>query len=122
MSFDLGVWYSQVPLSDEEAAEIYVHLCGDWPYLGGEHHSVGSFYEELTKRWPEIDTVPDERIDDLEYCPWSCAISCSGMAVVTSCVWSMADKVESFIRELAKQHKLILFDPQSGKVHLPERP
>jgi hypothetical protein len=120
MSFDLGVWHSDVPLSDKEAAEIYVHLCQDWPYLKGESHSIVSFYDELTRRWPEIDTVPDEEIDNLEYCPWSCALSHSDIAVVTSCVWSMADEVEAFVRELAQRHRLVLFSPQSGSVYLPE--
>jgi hypothetical protein len=82
--------------------------------------SIVSFYDELTRRWPEIDTVPDEEIDNLEYCPWSCALSRSDIAVVTSCVWSMADEVEAFVRELAQRHRLVLFSPQSGSVYLPE--
>jgi len=64
MSFDLGVWHSEVPLTDKEAAEIYVHLCENWPYLEGDSLSVAAFYDDLTRRWPEIDTVPEEEIDN----------------------------------------------------------
>lgn len=105
---------------NKQAAETYVALCDQWPFLEGENAAIRAFYDELTTRWPELDTVPVAKIDDHDYCPWSCAISHSGMAVVTSCVWSMADKVASYIRELASEHKLIFFDPQTDRVYLPE--
>ena len=120
MSCDYGVWYSETRLTNKEAAKIYVALCEQWPFLEGEHPAVRDFYDELTRRWPEIDTVPDERIGDKDYCPWSCEISHSGIAVVTACVWSMADKVGAFIQELAIKHKLVFFDPQSERVLLPD--
>jgi hypothetical protein len=121
MSCDYGVWYSETPLTNEEAAKIYVSLCEQWPFLEGEYPMVRAFYDELTRHWPELDTVSEEKIDDKEYCPWSCAISHSGIAVVTACVWPMADKVGSFVKDLATKHQLVLFDPQSERVHLPER-
>jgi hypothetical protein len=120
MSFDLGVWKSEAPLTHEQAAGIYVNLCENWPYLEGESRSVGTFYDELTRRWPELDTVPEEQIDNMQYCPWSSALSRSGMAVVMSCVWSISDEVAAFVKELANKHGLVLFDPQSGSVVLPE--
>jgi hypothetical protein len=43
------------------------------------------------------------------------------MFVVMSCVWSMADEVAFAVRELAKKHGLVLFDPQSDRVSLPEQ-
>ena|SRR5208337_5302636 len=121
MSFDLGVWHSEVPLTNAQAAEIYVHLCQNWPYLKGESPSIAAFYDDLIRRWPEIDTVPEEEIDNMNYCPWSCALPHSGMAVVMACVWSMAEEVEAFVKDLAKKHGLVLFDPQSDTVSLPEQ-
>ena len=120
MSCDYGVWYSDKPLTGKEAATIYLALCEQWPFLEGEKPDVRAFYDELTKRWPELDTVPDEKIEDKDYCPWSCEISHSGMAVVAACVWSMADKVGSVVQDLAIKHKLVFFDPQSDRVHLPD--
>ncbi len=121
MSFDLGVWHSDAPLSDQEAGEIYVRLCEHWPFLGGESRFVAAFYDELTERWPEIDAVPDEEIDSVRHCPWSCALNRSGMAVVMSCVWPMAEEVAAFVANLAEKHGLVLFDPQTGTLLLPER-
>ena len=120
MSFDLGVWYSERPLTDKEAADIYLNLCQNWPFLEGDKPNVVAFYNELIQRWPEIDTVPEEKIDDTNYCPWSCALDHSGMAVVMPCVWPMADAVATFVRGLASTHALVLFDPQANRVHLPD--
>jgi hypothetical protein len=72
------------------------------------------------EKWPEIDTVPEEKIDDKEYCPWSCALSHSGMAVVMACVWSMADEVTALVQELSKKYHLVLFNPQTDTVSIPE--
>lgn len=120
MSFDLGVWHGASPLADKEAADIYVQLCQSWPYLEGESDRVAAFYADLTRKWPEIDTVPEEKIDDKEYCAWSCALNHSGMAVVMACVWSMSDDVTAVVEDLANRHRLVLFNPQSGAVTLPE--
>ena len=121
MSFDLGVWHSDRPLTDGEAAQTYVRLCEEWPYLNGENPAVATFYDELVMHWPEIDTVPEEKLDDMDYCPWSVALNHSGMAVVMSCVCSMADKVAGFVQGLATKHHLVLFDPQANRVHLPQQ-
>jgi hypothetical protein len=118
MSFDLGVWYSDVSLTNEEAGEIYVKLCQNKLTLGGESEAVKGFYTDLTARWPEIDTVPIE-VDDVDYCPWSCTLDRSGMHVIMPCVWSKAEDVFAFVHELATKHSLVLFDPQAGEVHLP---
>lgn len=120
MSCDYGVWYSEAAVTNAEAAKIYLGLCEKWPYLEGESPAVRAFYDELTTRWPELDAVPDDKIDDKDLCPWSCEISHSGMAVVTACVWSMADKVGHFVEELAIKHRLVFFDPQSERVRVPE--
>ena len=120
MSCDFGVWYSETSLTKEEAAQIYLALCEQWPFLEGENAAVRDFYIELIKRWPELDTVPDEKLGNHDYCPWSCQISHSGMAVVTASVWPMAGKVEAVMKELAIKHKLVFFDPQSDRVLLPE--
>ena len=121
MSCDYGVWYSEQPVTREQAGSIYIALCQDWPFLEGEQPSVRAFYEDLIKRWPELDSIPEDKIGDHDYCPWSCEISHSGMAVVTACVWPMADKVGLFMRELATKHNLVFYDPQSERVSLPQQ-
>ena len=86
----------------------------------GESQAVSDFYDELTRRWPEIDSIPEERIGDFEYCPWSCAIERSGMYVIVNCVWSKADDVASYVYQLAEKHDLVLYDPQEDRIKLPK--
>jgi hypothetical protein len=121
MSFDLAVWQSDEPLTNEQAGEVYLRLCEKWPYLEGNSSAVAAFYQDLTQHWPEIDTVPEEKIDDFDFCPWSCALNRSGRAVVMSCVGSKASQVKGFVEPLARKHGLLLFDPQANRVTLPER-
>jgi hypothetical protein len=116
VSFDLGIWDKQLGL----APGIYSRLCEGTLAPNGESAAIGSFYDELTRRWPEIDSVPEERIGDLEYCPWSCSIERSGMHVIVNCVWPKADAVAIYVYELAAKHELVLYDPQADKIHLPK--
>ena len=120
MSCDHGVWFPHKRVSDQEAGLLYAQLCeGD---LTGvlPNPAVDSFYEELTARHPEIDTIPDDRIDDHDYCPWSCALDRSEGHVIMPCVWSKADYVSQLVHELGKKHGLAVYDPQSGKISYPD--
>ncbi len=119
MSFDLVVWYPDMRLSADEANRRYVSLCeGD---VSGvvEHPAIQAFYDELIAKHPEIDDVPEDRIDDHEYCPWSVAMDRSAGHVIMCCVWSRAEYVRGFVGQLALKHGLVLYDPQEGNAIYP---
>jgi hypothetical protein len=119
MSFDLAVWDSPVAVTNEEADEIYAKLCEGQPLAGLPSPAIQSFYTELIAKWPEIDTLAKEDLDDLDLCPWSCALYRSGRYVIMSCIWSRAEKVRAFVESLANKHRLVQFNPQTGHVSLP---
>jgi hypothetical protein len=119
MSFDLGVWYPDRPLSSAEAGQRYARLCeGDTTGLL-EHAAVQAFYDELVAEHPEIDDIPEERIDDHEYCPWSIAMDRSPSHVIMCCVWSRAEYVREYVGNLAAKHGLVLYDPQEDAAVFP---
>ncbi len=119
MSCDFGIWFPHRRLTNGEAGEVYVRLCeGDTSGLEA-HPSVGTFYEELTARHPEIDTIAEEQLDDHDLCPWSCALDRSDAHLVISCVWSKAEMVDRALRALARKHGLAVYDPQSGRITYP---
>lgn len=120
MSFDLGVWHTARRLTDSEGQELYTALCRSQTDGVVPHPAVDAFYAELTARYPEIDTVPDDRIDDHEYCPWSCRLDRSPGHVIMPCVWSQAGNVARFVTHLAKKHGLTIYDPQSARVFHPD--
>ena len=97
MSCDFGVWFPHERLSDKEAGEVYARLCEGDVDTVQSHPAVEAFYEALTAIHPEIDTIPEERIDDHDYCPWSCALDRSPAHVIMPCVWSQADRVHRLV-------------------------
>lgn len=120
MSYDLGVWYPYQRLSDAQAGDLYVGLCEGTVEHPRAHPSVDAFYDELTAKHPEIDTVPDDRIDDHDYSPWSCELDRSPGHIIMTCVWSKAEYVDGLVRALARKHGLAVFDPQSGRISYPD--
>jgi len=117
MSFDLGVWYGDKPLTDAEAGDLYLKLCEQTWVPIDRKPAVDAFYTELTNRYPEIDTVPE---DELDACPWSCAHDRSGLHVVMAMRWSMCAEIAPVVHELAAKHGLVCYDPQESKVYLPQ--
>jgi hypothetical protein len=119
MSFDLGVWYTARRLTHDEANSLYTAPSDTLTNLVTPHPAVDAFYAELTARYPEIDTVPDDRIDDHDYCPWSCALDRSPGQLLMSCVWPQSENVERFVRGLASKYGLAVYNPQQGRVSYP---
>jgi len=122
MSFDLGVWPESAAKSDKEAAELYQILCEDLPSVYDKLpncHAINSFYRELTELHPEIDDIPEKEIDNTELCPWSVAFDRSDKHIHMCAVWSRAKYVEEIVLSLGKKHGLSVFNPQTGKLHLP---
>jgi hypothetical protein len=75
---------------------------------------------DLTSKHPEIDTIPEDRIEDHDLCPWSCALDYSAGHVIVACVWSKADYVSRFVHERALRHGLAVYDPQSTRIAYPD--
>jgi len=99
---------------------LYLRLCDGDASAPVPHPSIDAFYAELTARHPEIDTIPEERIDDHDHCPWSCKLDYSPSYVIMCCVWSKASYVHELVQTLARKHGLALYDPQSERVTYPD--
>ena len=119
MSYDLAVWFPHQILSDEQALEQYRELCDE--NISGliPHPSIGNFYLELYKLHPETDDVPEDKVGDFDFSPWSVEHDFSDRHMIMSCVWSYADYVHDLVLKLAQKHGLAVFDPQVGKIHYP---
>lgn len=120
MSYDSGVWFPQERISNEAATQLYIRLCGGDTSGVVSHPAINAFYAELTARHPEIDTIPEEKIDDHDYCPWSCKLDYSPSHIIMYCVWPKAGYVHKLVKGLARKHGLALYDPQSEEVIYPD--
>src|SRR5206468_657565 len=70
VSYDLSVWYCSRPLKPEEAGPFHVALCEGRRDGLESSPRVRRFVDELTARYPQIDDVPEEQVDE---CPWTIA-------------------------------------------------
>lgn len=111
---------SKKRISNEAARELYGLLCDGDTSSVANHPAVEAFYAELTATHPEIDTLPDEKIGDLDSCPWSCKLDHSPGHVIMSCVWPKASDVDLLVHNLASKHGLAVYDPQDEEVTYPD--
>lgn len=107
MTFDGGVWHSEISINSGEASRIYAGLCrGETTGRGiTPNRAIDVFYEELMGEWPVIESI--------------CKLNRSAAYVVFSCDWSQAKEVELLFQHLAAKHGLVFFDPQAEEVYLP---
>ena len=119
MSYDLAVWYPSQHLLDEEALQKYYELCHENISGLEPHPAIEKFYLELSSIHPEIDDVPEDKIEDFDFSPWSVAHDRSDRHIIMCCVWSRAEYVHEFVLKLASKHGLAVFDPQLTKIHYP---
>jgi len=119
MSFDLAVLSGKKPLSSDGAGEIYAQLCespGTWPTLLEPDERIDAFVLEITTRWPQIDDVPEEEVDD---CPWNIAFDQSPAHAISCISWSRAEEVFPVYVETALRHGLYVYDPQEDRLLVP---
>jgi hypothetical protein len=120
MSFDLAVRYLRERIGNEEAGKLYVCLCDGDASGVAPHPAIDAFYAELTAKHPEIDKLPEKKIDDHDYSPWSYKLHRSPGHVIMSCVWPKATDVHRLVQKLARKHGLVLYDPQSDVATYPD--
>jgi len=108
------------PLSREEGGRIYALLGEEpWDELLEPDERVAAFVREITDRWPQIDDVPEEEVDD---CPWAVEFDQSPAHVISCISWSRAEEVFPVYVETALRHGLYVYDPQDERLFAPEEP
>ena len=117
MSYDLSVWYPSERISNTEATQVYIKLCDSDTTGVSPNPAVDAFYEELTGIHPEIDDMPEDKIDE---CPWNCAFDRSPGHVIMCCGWDKSEYCLDLIWSIAQKHGLALFDPQSETIVYPD--
>jgi hypothetical protein len=101
MSMGLYAWKGPV-VSEVEAARLLHRF-----YEEGEtdvfeaSEDVLRFYDELVAKYPDLEAEPSDRVVDM------------------SLPWSVPDDVLDGIVALAREHDLVLYDPQGPSFHSP---
>jgi len=80
---------------------------------------IGAFADELLRRWPETDHAPDGRSGG----PWADLPFTRTDRIVEVSLSSSADcEIIDEICALAREHNLLVYDPEGGEVYLPGDP
>ena len=121
-TYDLGIWQTEGPLSAAEASHIYASFCRgeNPPKVVRNSPAIAAFYADLTTQWPDLDPRQRKHTGTPDVSPWAAPINHTDSRVLLSCHWSEAETVCAFVDRLANHHGLVLFDPQTEEVYLPE--
>ena len=118
MSYDISVWSIPRVFSRQDAIQAWSDICDDDGTFEPFEDSpkLGEFQRELEDKYPQIDTLPDDKIDES---PWSCGFEPEGPTLTLSCVWSRAEEMSDYVFDLAMKHNLAVFDFTSELIYMP---
>lgn len=77
-------------------------------------HPLAAFYSALTERWPELDDVPDDKLGDIRFSPWTDPIVSDDTALMVSIDERALEAVLPHLLELAAEHDLRVLDVMEG--------
>jgi hypothetical protein len=120
VSYDLAVWEGECPAGDEAATKFYLERIV--PQLEEYDPSkpvpptprIRAYVEAVLVRWPDIKVVGTEVVN--EDSPWSVGDlmgDAIGWFVYFPMQWSRAAEASAFAAEVAQQHGLVCYDPQT---------
>lgn len=116
MSYDFAFWVSDDPLESEEAGEIYLALARGEPCDRlRPSPKIALLAGEISTRWPE--PAPGKEDD----WPLSVSPEVSESYLIICLMYSRLWDVWPVIGHFAKEHELVMYDPQQQHVFLPPR-
>jgi hypothetical protein len=116
MSYDFALWEIREPLEDAEAGRVYGELIetGRSDSIQASD-KIGIVASELQTHWPP---PPAGREDES---PWSAPMDVSPSHLIVTIVPSRLWDIWPVLGQLAKEHELVMYDPQQQAVFLPPR-
>ncbi|MEJ3630483.1 hypothetical protein [Vibrio vulnificus] len=67
MSFDIAILSLEKRITNAEASEIYAEILeGNYSNVA-KNAAIEDFYRELTAIHPEIDDIPDDKAEDIDF-------------------------------------------------------
>ncbi len=119
MSGTLIVW--KAPGVEDEDAAARLHR--DYYETGDENavqpsEDVAGFYDEVIAPYPPLETLDVEDVD--RTATWASTPEGSDRVVSFNYSWSAPDALLRDIERLAREHRLVLHDPQGPDVYGPD--
>ena len=116
MSFQLGVWFADKPLSLGAAGELFDRVIDSKDLELRPQPAMKTFFNQLLKRYPTLDNWPDENVAD---CPWAEQPRFSPQYLLLTLLPAHAETLEAVIIDQALDNGLTVYDPQTPDLHMP---
>ncbi|GII75716.1 hypothetical protein Sru01_06980 [Sphaerisporangium rufum] len=107
MSFEIGVWYADPPITAEEALRRYLAWCDAVPEATEPSAPVTAFYADLTRE------LPDLTAENYAASPWATPLTVGDDFVLMDAVFPRAAEACRVVLRLAGEHRMVCFDPQT---------
>jgi hypothetical protein len=118
MSVDMAVWEGDRP-PDDEAGQVFEALYDryiDREYPTEPTAKIKEFVEALTTRFPDLDALGDDEVDDSPWADSPLLANASGPLIYFGMVTNeAAQQAWELAQATATRLGLIAFDPQSGR-------
>lgn len=109
MGFYVYVWHEAAPTTaDAAAAKLDRALAGERDVFV-DHPAVPALREALLRRFPSLEELDEDAID--EQGVWNFTPVASDSVLEISVVWSRAGEVYPVVRQLAREHGLVCYEP-----------
>ena len=116
MSYDLAVWEGDRPASDamagEEFGQLYDRYIGSGDLLPPSPR-IAAYVRSLLDRYPDID---DDAGEDSPWADGPLMGDASGPLLYFPLVYSQCDEASAWAAQLARDHGLVCYDLQIGKL------
>ncbi len=117
MSYSLAVWVGPAPTSDAEAQRDFEQLSttyfGDHPEPPAPQ--ILAYLAKATARFPDLTDLTDDQVDDGVWSDGPLLGNVSGPIFHFGLCRHGVDQALAFLTELALEHGLAGYDPQTGK-------
>jgi hypothetical protein len=118
MTFQLGVWHADTPLSLGAAGEIFDRVAAGKDPGVKPAPAMKAFFNQLLRRYPTLDQWPDDNVAD---CPWEVQPRFNPAYVIFTLLPAHAEQLEAVIIDMALEHDMTVYDPQTPDLHMPPR-
>lgn len=116
MTFQLGVWHAEKPLSLGAAGELFDRIIEGKGVETRTQPSMKVFFNQLLKRYPTLDHWPDE---DVTECPWAEQPRFNPQYLLFTMLPAHIETLEAVIIDMALDNGLTVYDPQTPDLHMP---
>lgn len=126
MSYNVTIFVPPVPDDDARAWDRFQHLQEEEesgpPVLDPPRSRPAVFqtlHDRLTARYPCICTLSDDEVDDGVWSDGPLINNFGERAATLGLTFGSVDKVLPFLIQQANELGLVVFDPQTGRIHRP---